>query len=194
MSTVASRLRSDVPRRIVLMGVAGSGKSAVGAALAARLGAIYIDGDDLHPPQNIEKMSRGEPLTDEDRWPWLVRVGRRLAEPGDILIVGCSALKRRYRDLIRQEAHAPVTFVHLSGTKELIAARMATRTGHFMPPSLLDSQFAALEPPGDDEDAITVDIDQTILETVDAIVALDRFAFRLTYSRRFRRSSCTLLG
>jgi gluconokinase len=171
MSTAASPLRSDVPRRIVLMGVAGSGKSAVGAALAARLGAAYVDGDDLHPRQNIEKMSRGEPLTDEDRWPWLALVGRRLAEPDGILIVGCSALKRRYRDLIRQEAHAPVTFVHLSGSKELIAARVATRTGHFMPASLLDSQFAALEPPGDDEDAITVDIDKPLEHIVEVIVA-----------------------
>jgi gluconokinase len=171
MSTAASPLRSDVPRRIVLMGVAGSGKSAVGAALAARLGAAYVDGDDLHPRQNIEKMSRGEPLTDEDRWPWLALVGRRLAEPDGILIVGCSALKRRYRDLIRKEAHAPVTFVHLSGSKELIAARVATRTGHFMPASLLDSQFAALEPPGDDEDAITVDIDKPLEHIVEVIVA-----------------------
>jgi gluconokinase len=153
------------------MGVAGSGKSAVGAALAARLGAAYVDGDDLHPRQNIEKMSRGEPLTDEDRWPWLALVGRRLAEPDGILIVGCSALKRRYRDLIRKEAHAPVTFVHLSGSKELIAARVATRTGHFMPASLLDSQFAALEPPGDDEDAITVDIDKPLEHIVEVIVA-----------------------
>jgi gluconokinase len=169
MSTAASRLRSEVPRRVVLMGVAGSGKSAVGAALAERLGATYVDGDDLHPPQNIAKMSRGEPLTDDDRWPWLTLIGQRLAEPEGILIVGCSALKRRYRDLIRREAQGPVTFVHLSGTKELIAARMATRSGHFMPASLLDSQFAALEPPADDETAITVDIDRPLAEIVDSI-------------------------
>jgi gluconokinase len=169
MSTAASRHRSETPRRIVLMGVAGSGKSAVGAALAARLGATYVDGDDLHPRQNIEKMSRGEPLTDEDRWPWLTQVGRKLAEPEGILIVGCSALKRRYRDLIREEARGPATFVHLSGSKELIAARMGARTGHFMPASLLDSQFAALEPPGDDEDAITVDIDRPLAEIVEVI-------------------------
>lgn len=170
MSTAASPLRSDVPRRIVLMGVAGSGKSAVGDALAARLGATYVDGDDLHPPQNIARMSRGEPLTDEDRWPWLTLVGRRLAEPGGTLIVGCSALKRRYRDLIRKEAHRSVTFVHLAGSRELIAARMGARAGHFMPASLLDSQFAALEPPADDEDAITVDIDRPLERMVEAIV------------------------
>lgn len=148
-------------QRIVLMGVAGSGKSAVGAVLAERLHATYLDGDDLHPPANIAKMSRGEPLTDEDRWPWLMLVGQRLANPDGILIVGCSALKRRYRDLIRKEAGAPVIFVHLSGTKELIAKRMGARSGHFMPASLVDSQFAALEPPAADEAAITVNTGDT---------------------------------
>lgn len=159
MSMAASRPRSETPRRIVLMGVAGSGKSAVGAALAARLGARYLDGDDLHPQANIEKMSRGEPLTDEDRWPWLTLVGRKLAKPEGILIIGCSALKRRYRDHIRAEAGAPVTFVHLAGSRELITRRMGARAGHFMPTSLIDSQFSALEPPEADESAITVDID-----------------------------------
>ena len=158
-----------MPRRIVLMGVAGCGKSAVGAALAARLGATYLDGDDLHPPANIEKMSRGEPLTDEDRWPWLTLVGQTLASPGGILILGCSALKRRYRDHIRAAAGAPVTFVHLSGSRELIAARMAARSGHFMPASLIDSQFAALEPPTAEENAIIVDIDNTLTFVVDDI-------------------------
>ncbi|GAA4167841.1 gluconokinase [Shinella granuli] len=153
------------------MGVAGCGKSAVGAALAGRIGANYLDGDDLHPPANIEKMSRGEPLTDEDRWPWLTLVGRTLAQPGGTLIIGCSALKRRYRDHIAREARGPVTFVHLSGTKELIAARMAARAGHFMPTSLIDSQFAALEPPAQDENAMTVDIDDTLESIVDRIAA-----------------------
>lgn len=153
------------------MGVAGCGKSAVGAALAARLGAIYLDGDDLHPPANIDKMSRGEPLTDDDRWPWLTLVGKRLENPDGILIIGCSALKRRYRDHIRDEAGAPVAFVHLAGTKALIAARMGARSGHFMPTSLIDSQFAALEPPGPDENAITVDIDNTLEAIVDTIAA-----------------------
>lgn len=153
------------------MGVAGCGKSAVGAALAARLGAAYLDGDDLHPPANIDKMSRGEPLTDDDRWPWLTLVGKRLANPDDILIIGCSALKRRYRDHIRDEAGAPVIFAHLAGTKALIAARMGARSGHFMPTSLIDSQFAALEPPGSDENAITVDIDNTLETIVDTIAA-----------------------
>ena len=157
--------------RIVLMGVAGCGKSAVGAALAARIGAAYLDGDDLHPPANIEKMSRGEPLSDADRWPWLTVIGRRLANPDGTLILGCSALKRRYRDHIRAEAGAPATFVHLSGTKELITKRMGARTGHFMPTSLIDSQFAALEPPTVDENAITVDIDNPLEAIVAAIAA-----------------------
>lgn len=160
------------PTRIVLMGVAGSGKSAVGAALAARIRANYLDGDDLHPPENIAKMSRGEPLSDEDRWPWLTIVGKTLAKPDGILILGCSALKRRYRDHIRDEAGAPVTFVHLAGTKDLIAARMAARTGHFMPTSLIESQFAALELPAADERSVTVDIDQPLDAIVDQVVSL----------------------
>ncbi|WP_257318359.1 gluconokinase [Shinella pollutisoli] len=151
------------------MGVAGCGKSAVGAALAARLGAAYLDGDDLHPPANIEKMRRGEPLSDDDRRPWLTLVGERLAKPHGILILGCSALKRRYRDHIRKTAGAPVVFVHLSGTRDLIAARMAARAGHFMPPSLIDSQFDALEPPAADENAMTVDIDAPVEAVVDRI-------------------------
>ncbi len=171
MSTAASRPHSETPRRLVLMGVAGSGKSAVGAALAARLGAVYLDGDDLHPPANIEKMSRGEPLTDEDRWPWLTLVGQRLANPQGTLIIGCSALKRRYRDHIRAQAGAPVIFVHLAGSRELIARRMGARSGHFMPTSLIDSQFSALEPPEADESAVTVDIDAPLDDIVGAIAA-----------------------
>lgn len=152
------------------MGVAGCGKSSVGAALAAALGLVYRDGDALHPPANIEKMSGGVPLTDEDRWPWLARVGRELALPGGARVIGCSALKRRYRDFIRAEAGQPVLFVYLSGTRELIGARMAKRSGHFMPLGLLDSQFAALEPPGADEEAITLSIDRAPDELVADIV------------------------
>lgn len=169
MSTAASRLPSSVPSRIVLMGVAGSGKTAVGEALSHRLGARYVDGDELHSPANIAKMSRGEPLTDEDRWPWLAAVGKVLAGGDGVTIVGCSALRRAYRDRIRAGAGAPVTFVHLAGSRDVIAARMAARAGHFMPLSLLDSQFAALEPPGSDEDAVSVDIDRPLAEIVDLI-------------------------
>lgn len=152
------------------MGVSGCGKSVVGAALAGRLGAVYADGDDLHPAENVAKMSRGEPLTDADRWPWLTRVGQSLNAEG-MRIVGCSALKRSYRDLIRREAGGPVLFVHLAGPKQVIADRMAARTGHFMPASLLDSQFATLEPPGADEDALTVDIRKDLDAVVGDILA-----------------------
>jgi len=144
-------------RRVVMMGVSGCGKSAVGAALAARLGVPYVDGDDLHPPANVALMAQGQPLTDADRRPWLDRVAQVLADDAPV-IVGCSALRRRYRDQIRAGAGGPVRFVHLTGPRALIAARMAARTGHYMPLSLLDSQFAALEPPGPDEAALTIDI------------------------------------
>ena len=143
-------------RRLVIMGVSGCGKSSVGAGLAARLGLNYRDGDDLHPLENVAKMRAGMPLTDGDRWPWLDRVGEVLLADAPV-IVGCSALKRAYRDRIRTAAGGPVTFVHLAGSQEVIAARMALRQGHYMPLSLLDSQFAALEPPAAEE-AITVSI------------------------------------
>jgi gluconokinase len=151
-------------RRLVIMGVSGCGKSSVGAGLAARLGLIYRDGDDLHPAENVAKMRAGVPLTDDDRWPWLDRVGQVLQAEAPV-IVGCSALKRAYRNRIRTAVGGPVTFVHLAGSQEVIAARMALRQGHYMPLSLLDSQFAALEVPGVEE-AIAVSIDQPL----DAIV------------------------
>lgn len=171
MSMVASLPLSKIPLRMVLMGVAGCGKSTVGATLAARLGATYLDGDDLHPAANIEKMSSGVALTDEDRWPWLTRVGQVLIKPEGPLIVGCSALKRAYRDHIIATTGAPVTFIHLAGTADVIKARMNDRKGHFMPAELLASQFAALEPPEMDENAIKVDIDRPLASIVDAIVA-----------------------
>jgi gluconokinase len=155
--------------RIVIMGVSGCGKSSVGEALAATLGIPYRDGDDLHPPANVEKMRTGTPLTDADRWPWLDRLAAVLADEAPV-IVGCSALRRVYRDRLRAGAGGSVRFVHLSGSRALIAGRMATRTGHYMPASLLDSQFAALEPPGPDE-ALTVDIDQPVAELVATVAA-----------------------
>lgn len=159
--------------RIVIMGVSGCGKSSVGAALSGRLGIPYFDGDDLHPAANVEKMRSGIPLTDADRWPWLDRVARTLRDEAPV-IVGCSALRRAYRDRIRAGAGGTVRFVHLSGSREVIAARMSARKGHYMPTSLLDSQFATLEPPGADE-AVTVDIDQPLDSVVAAILSgLDR--------------------
>lgn len=151
------------------MGVSGCGKSSVGEALSARLGIPYFDGDDLHTAEAVAKMRTGIPLADADRWPWLDRVADVLRDKAPV-IVGCSALKGSYRDRIRAGAGGPVTFVHLSGSRELIASRMGARTGHYMPTSLLDSQFAALEPPGPDE-AITVDIARDLPELVDQILA-----------------------
>jgi gluconokinase len=143
--------------RYIVMGVSGSGKSRIGQAFASAIGARFIDGDSLHPPANVAKMSRGEPLDDADRAPWLARVGEVLAAPGTV--VACSALKRKYRDQIRLEAGAPVVFLYLRGQRETLLARMSTRPGHFMPPALLDSQLATLEPPGADEAHLVADID-----------------------------------
>ena len=152
------------------MGVSGCGKSSVGAGLAAALGGVYLDGDDLHPPANVSKMARGEPLTDADRRPWLTRVAEALHGGPPPVVIGCSALKRAYRDVLR--GPGPVRFVHLTGSRALIGARMAARRGHYMPPSLLDSQFAALEPPGPDEGAVTIDIDRPVAEIVTAALAM----------------------
>lgn len=167
--------------RLVLMGVAGSGKTSVGKALAQRLGVPYRDGDDLHPAANVEKMRGGVPLDDADRWPWLGLVGTAMAHNAP-LIIGCSALRRRYRDRIRETAGSEVTFIHLSGSRAVIEARMAQRQGHYMPVTLLDSQFAALELPQPDENAVTVDIDQPLAAIVASIV--DQIERRPTFSIR----------
>ena len=153
---------------MVVMGVSGCGKSSVGAELAARLGLVYHDGDDLHPAANVARMRQGLALTDADRWPWLDRVAQVLAEEAPV-IVGCSALKRVYRDRLRAGAGGPVTVVHLAGSRDVIAARMAARQGHYMPLSLLDSQFATLEPP-DEAEALTVSIDQPLRAIVAEII------------------------
>ena len=145
----------------VIMGVSGCGKSSIGAAFAAAIGGQFIDGDDLHPDANRAKMASGQPLNDDDRAPWLIRVGQTLQTETGSIVIGCSALKRRYRDLIRAHAGQPVLFLHLTGSGHVLAARTAARIGHFMPASLLESQLAALQPPEPDEAAISVDIDQT---------------------------------
>ncbi|WP_353807514.1 gluconokinase [Agromyces sp. SYSU T00194] len=143
--------------RIVVMGVSAVGKSSVGAALAARLGVPFADADDLHPRANVEKMAAGVPLTDADRAPWLDLVGDALAASDDGLVMACSALRRTYRDRIRSRAPETV-FVHLHGDPEMLAARAAARTGHFMPPALLASQLATLEPLAEDEPGVAVDV------------------------------------
>jgi gluconokinase len=147
------------------MGVSGSGKSTVGSALAQRLRVPFVDADALHPPANVAKMTTGEPLNDDDRYPWLEKVGEWLAGHCTGGVVSCSALKRKYRDQLR--VHCPrVEFLHLSGSPELINRRMSARTGHFMPAALLRSQFDTLEPLGADERGVTVDIGHG----VDAII------------------------
>lgn len=151
------------------MGVAGCGKSTIGNALADQMNGVYLEGDSFHPEQNIEKMSRGEPLNDEDRWPWLKVIALEMAKTDGIIFTGCSALKKSYRNYLSQEAGEMITFVHLQGSKDVIMKRMSSRPGHFMPASLLESQFATLEPLGDDEYSFIVDIEmpmQTIIEKI----------------------------
>lgn len=147
---------------IILMGVSGSGKTTVGIRLAELLGWTFVDGDDFHPPENVEKMSRGEPLTDEDRWPWLHAIHafiQERLEAEEPAIIACSALKQSYRDLLREGVEDDVHFVHLRGDFDLIEQRMRARTDHFFDAEMLASQFDALEAPDPDE-ALTVDIDQ----------------------------------
>ena len=162
-------------RLFVVMGVAGCGKSTIAEGIAEALKGTYLDGDSFHPPSNIAKMSAGEPLTDDDRWPWLATFARELADRNGPVVGACSALKKSYRDHITKEADEPVLFIYLNGSKELIASRMNARTGHFMPPSLLDSQFDALEIPGPGELAISVGIstgpDQIVATTLSQLGA-----------------------
>ena len=149
----------------VVMGVTSCGKTTLGEALAKALHVKFIEGDKLHPPANITKMSSGQPLTDDDRWPWLTKVGEQL-QGTDGVIASCSSLKRAYRDLIRAEAKRPVMFIHLHGPRELLGERIAARKNHFMPPTLLDSQLATLEMPGAGENFITVPIALPVDEQV----------------------------
>jgi gluconokinase len=144
----------------IVMGVSGCGKTTVAAGLARQEGWILLEGDSFHPPANIAKMKAGTPLTDEDRWPWLRAIAAKedeLLAAGQSAAVACSALKRAYRDILIGGRRNAV-LVYLRGSKELIAARLKARKGHFMPPALLDSQFATLEEPGPDEHPIVVDI------------------------------------
>lgn len=146
------------PPTIVVMGVSGCGKSTVGRALAAALGLPFIEGDELHPPRNVALMAAGTPLTDDDRVEWLQAVAAALAVAADTgTVAACSALKRRYRDLLRSGAPA-LRLVHLTGDPALLAERLRRRSGHYMPASLLQSQLDILEPPQTDEAAITLDV------------------------------------
>jgi carbohydrate kinase (thermoresistant glucokinase family) len=159
------------------MGVSGSGKSTVGAALALCLNATFLEGDEFHPPANVARMAAGIALTDDDRQGWLqtlsARLGTALREHRAV-VLSCSALKRSYRDTLRQQA-SDLALVYLAGTPELLAQRMAGRSGHYMPPSLLASQLATLEPPQADEHALTLDIAREPLSLVqDALAWLER--------------------
>ena len=148
------------------MGVSGSGKSTIGAPLAARLGLPFLDADEFHPPGNVAKMAAGTPLTDADRWPWLELLNAKLQEEKSA-VLACSALKESYRQVLARGL-ADCRFVHLQGSLELIRARLAERRHRYMPASLLESQFAALEPP---RDAIDVDVAQPPERCVEAILA-----------------------
>ncbi|ADZ44233.1 TPA: gluconokinase [Yersinia enterocolitica] len=165
-------------RSIIVMGVSGSGKTTVGEAVARRIHAKFIDGDDLHPRANIQKMGSGHPLNDEDRMPWLERLSDAaysLHHKNESGIIVCSALKRRYRDRLR-EGNPEMAFLYLKGSFDVIMERLKARSGHFMPTDLLKSQFEALEEPGSEEpDVICVDIDADIDEVVQrCVLALEK--------------------
>ncbi len=167
------------PCALVVMGVSGSGKSTIADRLAIRIGWRFEDGDSFHPPSNVAKMHSGQPLTDEDRWPWLRAIADeidRICGVRERAVIACSALKRAYRDILLH-GRDDVRIVFLDGTQELIAARLAARKDHFMPPGLLASQFRTLEPPTPDERPITVAIDRSVEAIIEDIVSqlkLDR--------------------
>lgn len=148
------------------MGVAGCGKSTVGKAVADHFEIPWVEGDSLHDPASIEKMSNGEPLTDADRWPWLQRVGEQLSGYDAAAVVGCSALRKVYRQHIVSHSTMPLAFIHLAAEQSIIGRRMQERKGHFMPASLLDSQFKTLEPLTPDETGVVIDISQSVERVV----------------------------
>lgn len=157
---------------VVVMGVTGCGKTTVGAALAQRLHVPFADADDFHPQANVDKMSAGIPLGDDDRAPWLAKVAAWVAEHhGTGAVLGCSALKKSYRDRLRA-GNEDLFFVHLYGDRDVIARRVAGRPGHFMPASLVDSQYATLEPLTADEAGVTLDVDLGVDDLVDAATAV----------------------
>ena len=164
----------SVPRAIVVMGVAGCGKSAVGKALAAAERAVFVEGDRLHPPENVARMASGEPLTDQLREGWLDAIGQRIADlagSGQSVVAACSALKRSYRDRLRG-FRRDIVFVYLEIDPVTAKRRVAARKGHFMPASLVESQFAILEPPDADEQALTVDATLPVAKVVTAVASL----------------------
>jgi gluconokinase len=156
-------------KAVVVMGVASCGKTTIGEALAKHFDVPFVEGDKLHGADNVAKMSAGIALTDDDRWPWLQRVGEALR--GNVgCIASCSALKRAYREAITKHAGRPVTFIHLHGEVDVLRQRIASRKGHFMPASLLDSQLATLELPTAAENAVTIDINQSSADIIAAAI------------------------
>jgi len=159
---------------VVVMGVAGAGKSTLAAALAERLDAVFIEADDLHSPGAKAQMAAGVPLTDEDRWPWLARVAARVREGQDggrAVVVSCSALRRVYREALAVDGTAPLAFVHVHGSDAELSQRIGQRTGHFMPASMLESQLATLEPLEQDENGIVVPLALPLPEAAEAAIA-----------------------
>lgn len=170
MSQVPSKQSAKI---LVVMGVSGCGKSTVGRAVAERIQRPFLDADDYHPAANVEKMSRGIPLVDEDRWPWLDILAETLlqrAQSDEVVVCACSALRRVYRDRLQSASNQQMLFIYLQGDVATIAARLSHRSDHFMPTSLLESQFAALEPPTSDEQVIVVPIGESVESLVDSIV------------------------
>jgi gluconokinase len=166
-------LRSDNRFALVVMGVSGSGKTMVGTAIARARGIAFFDGDDLHSPEARAKMTAGIPLNDEDRAPWLERIGHLLADAAahpDGAIVACSALRRAYRDRLRALVGPPLRFLFLKGDKALMRSRVAERKGHYMPASLVDSQFAALESPEGESDVVTIPADADLSRVLDETI------------------------
>jgi carbohydrate kinase (thermoresistant glucokinase family) len=166
------------PAAIIVMGVSGSGKSTIGALLAERLGWPFADADGFHPPENVAKMAAGTPLTDADRWPWLDAIAAHIGasrKAGQPVVVACSALRRAYRERLRA-GHGDLIFLHLAGAPAVIAERQAARQGHFMPPSLMASQFATLEDPAAEADAVMVSVSASPHEVV--ATAIDQLAVR----------------
>ncbi len=162
------------PSFILVMGVSGSGKTSVAHRLVARLDGVFIEADDFHPQSNIALMSAGKALDDDHRWPWLKAVAeaalKAAADHPGYVVIACSALKRIYRDRLRKMI-GPMLIVHLNGPKQLIQERLSSRRAHFMPPTLLESQFATLEPLEDDEQGFEVSIDQPVEQIVESICA-----------------------
>ena len=184
MSTAPSLPPSEAARIIIVMGVSSSGKSVVGKALARRLHAPFLDGDDYHPAANKEKMRTGIPLTDEDRWPWLEILALALSEAAEakgVAVGAGSALKRSYRDYLKSKASLPLLFVHLHGDRAVLAERAARRQHEYMPASLLDSQLATLEMPAADENVLTM----SILDPVETIA--DKVVKSFPHLRPFKR-------